>query len=307
MADVSLNTRKNLHDGRRAGRFPCNLQETLEPKRADKGAPKKTILEPWAAQALFLTKFRAKISYFAAHKPARTACAYSPKPSPNLTKPATPMDSISEFFRFMLNSEDIIRYGGLVLVAIIIFAENGLFFAFFLPGDYLLFLSGLFCSTRQLDFPIYIVVVCIIVAAVLGSYVGYYFGRALGRGLENRPDSFFFKRRNLDQSRSFFARYGSRALILARFMPVLRTFSPIIAGTIRMPVPTFSLYNVVGGVIWGTSLPLAGYFLGHSFPQIIDYVHYIIIFFLVITTYALVRTWLSVRRQERESGRESQK
>ncbi len=207
------------------------------------------------------------------------------------------MESITEFFRFLLDSEQIIKYGGLFLVVLIVFAENGLFFAFFLPGDYLLFLAGLFCSNRQLDFPIYVVVLSIVAAAIVGSYVGYYFGKALGRNLENRPDSFFFKRRNLEQSRAFFARYGGRALVFARFMPVVRTFSPIIAGTIQMPLPMFTLYNVVGGVVWGTSLPLAGYFLGRSFPQIIDYVHYIIIFFLAITTIALVRTWFSVRKE----------
>ncbi len=206
------------------------------------------------------------------------------------------MDSILDFFRLLLDSKEIIQYGGLVLVTIIVFAENAFFFAFFLPGDYLLFLAGLFCSSRQLDFPILMVIVCIVGAAVIGSYVGYYFGRALGKGLETRPDSFFFKKRHLDQSRAFFAKHGGKALILARFMPVVRTFSPIVVGTIQMPVPMFSFYNIVGGIIWGTSLPLAGYTLGHSFPQIINYVHYIIIFFLAITTFALIRTWLSVRK-----------
>ncbi|MDJ1466425.1 DedA family protein [Xanthocytophaga flava] len=206
------------------------------------------------------------------------------------------MNSIWDFFQVLLDSKEIINYGGLVLVTLIIFAENGLFFAFFLPGDYLLFLTGLFCSTKAIDFPIYIVVICIVIAAIIGSYVGFFFGRALGKGLETRPDSLFFKRKNLDKSRQFFARHGGRALIIARFMPVLRTFSPIIAGTIQMPIQSFSLYNIIGGTVWGTTLPLAGYFLGQSFPQIINYVHYIIIFFLAITTFAVIRTWFSVRK-----------
>ncbi|MDJ1500595.1 DedA family protein [Xanthocytophaga agilis] len=206
------------------------------------------------------------------------------------------MNSIWDFFQVLLDSKEIINYGGLVLVTLIIFAENGLFFAFFLPGDYLLFLTGLFCSTKAIDFPIYIVVICIVIAAIIGSYVGFFFGRALGKGLETRPDSLFFKRKNLDKSRQFFARHGGRALIIARFMPVLRTFSPIIAGTIQMPIQSFSIYNIIGGTVWGTTLPLAGYFLGQSFPQIINYVHYIIIFFLAITTFAVIRTWFSVRK-----------
>ncbi|MDJ1479081.1 VTT domain-containing protein [Cytophagaceae bacterium DM2B3-1] len=210
------------------------------------------------------------------------------------------MNSIWDFFQVLLDSKEIINYGGLVLVTLIIFAENGLFFAFFLPGDYLLFLTGLFCSTKAIDFPIYIVVICIVIAAIIGSYVGFFFGRALGKGLETRPDSLFFKRKNLDKSRQFFARHGGRALIIARFMPVLRTFSPIIAGTIQMPIQSFSIYNIIGGTVWGTTLPLAGYFLGQSFPQIINYVHYIIIFFLAITTFAVIRTWFSVRKDTSE-------
>ncbi len=210
------------------------------------------------------------------------------------------MDSLWDFFQVLLDSKEIINYGGLALVTLIVFAENGLFFAFFLPGDYLLFLTGLFCTTNTISVPIGLVVVCIVIAAIIGSFVGYYFGKALGKTLETRPDSLFFKRRNLDKSRRFFAKYGGRALVFARFMPVVRTFSPIIAGTIQMPLGSFSLYNVIGGALWGTTLPLAGYFLGQSFPQIINYVHYIIIFFLAITTFALVRTWFSVRKGDNE-------
>jgi membrane-associated protein len=207
---------------------------------------------------------------------------------------------IGEFFQFLLNSESIIKYGGLVLVALIIFAENGLFFAFFLPGDYLLFLAGLFTSSHQLDWPISVVIAAIIVAAVLGSYVGYFFGQFLGKNLENRPDSLFFKRRNLEKSKAFFARYGGRALIAARFMPVVRTFSPIVAGSIHMPFSTFSLYNILGAAIWGISLPLAGYYLGQRFPGIIHYVEYIIIFFLAITSVALIRTLMALGKEKNE-------
>lgn len=208
--------------------------------------------------------------------------------------------SFKEFFQFLLNSEEIIRYGGLALVTLIVFAENGLFFAFFLPGDYLLFLAGLFTSSRQLDWPITVVMACIVFAAILGSLVGYYFGMALGHNLEDRKESFFFKKKNLEQSRAFFAKYGGRALVLARFMPVVRTFSPIIAGTIRMPFRSFMLYNILGGIFWGVSLPLAGFYLGQSFPGIIDYVEWIIVFFLAVTSFALIRTIVKVRRGRKE-------
>jgi membrane-associated protein len=206
------------------------------------------------------------------------------------------MQSISEFFRFISNSEDIISYGGLALVTLIVYMENGLFFAFFLPGDYLLFLAGLFTSTGQLQFPIAVVAGCIVAAAVAGSFTGYFFGRFLGTKLENRPDSFFFKRANLERSRTFFEKYGGRALVLARFMPIVRTFSPIVAGTIKMPVQEFALFNVLGGMAWGISLPVLGYLLGRTFPEIIHYVQYIILFFLAITTFAVVRGYLAMRK-----------
>lgn len=208
--------------------------------------------------------------------------------------------SLRDFFQFLLDSEEIIRYGGLALVVLIVFAENGLFFAFFLPGDYLLFLAGLFTSTQQLNWPITIVIGCIVFAAVLGSLVGYFFGMALGQNLEHRPDSFFFKRRHLEQSRKFFTKYGGRALVLARFMPIVRTFSPIIAGTIRMPFRSFMFYNILGGALWGVSLPLMGYYLGQTFPGIINYVEWIIVFFLTITTAALIRTVVQMRKERKE-------
>jgi membrane-associated protein len=203
---------------------------------------------------------------------------------------------IVDFFKFLLNSEEIIQYGGLALIVLIVYAENGLFFAFFLPGDYLLFLAGLFASSGQLNFPISTVSSSIVGAAILGSYTGYFFGKLLGKNLDNRKDSLFFKKRYMEQSRTFFAKYGGKALVLARFMPIVRTFSTIIAGTVGMPLRTFTLYNVAGALAWGVSLPVAGYYLGERFPAIINYVEYIILFFISITTIALIRTFIQMRR-----------
>lgn len=207
--------------------------------------------------------------------------------------------SIGEFFRFLLDSEDIINYGGLALIILIVYMENGMFFAFFLPGDYLLFLAGLFGSTGQLNFSITIISSSIIIAAILGSYTGYFFGRLLGRNLEQKKDSLFFKKKYLERSRVFFGKYGGKALILARFMPIVRTFSPIVAGTIHMNIRTFSLYNVLGALAWGISLPVGGYYLGQRFPQIINYVEYIIIFFIGITSIALIRTLIGMKRNSK--------
>jgi membrane-associated protein len=181
---------------------------------------------------------------------------------------------IVDFFKFLLNSEEIIQYGGLALIVLIVYAENGLFFAFFLPGDYLLFLAGLFASSGQLNFPISTVSSSIVGAAILGSYTGYFFGKLLGKNLDNRKDSLFFKKRYMEQSRTFFAKYGGKALVLR----------------------TFTLYNVAGALAWGVSLPVAGYYLGERFPAIINYVEYIILFFISITTIALIRTFIQMRR-----------
>lgn len=205
---------------------------------------------------------------------------------------------IVDFFKFLLDSEDIIKYGGLALIVLIVYMENGLFFAFFLPGDYLLFLAGLFGSTGQLNFPIVTISSSIVAAAILGSYTGYFSGMLLGKNLENRKDSLFFKKANMERSRVFFNKYGGKALILARFMPIVRTFSPIVAGTILMKFRTFTLYNVLGALAWGISLPVAGYYLGQRFPGIINYVEYIILFFIGITSIALIRTLIGLRRKK---------
>lgn len=207
------------------------------------------------------------------------------------------MTQIIEFFQYLLNSEEIIRTGGLVLITLIIFVENGIFFGFFLPGDYLLFLSGVFAGTKLLNVPLWLLLSCIFGAAVLGSLVGYGTGHYFGVRLQNRPDSLFFKRKYIDDTRTAFERYGTSALIVARFLPVVRTFAPILAGLIHMNFRFFMLYNILGGAIWVGTLVGGGFFFGERFPWIINYVHWIIIFFLGITTFTLVRGYLNARRE----------
>jgi membrane-associated protein len=206
------------------------------------------------------------------------------------------MDSIIEFFRYLLNSEEIIRTGGLVLISLIIFVENGVIFGFFLPGDYLLFLSGVFAGTGLLPVSFLLLVGCIFGAAVLGSTTGYLTGYFTGASLQTRPDSFFFKKQYIADTRAAFARYGNGALVMARFLPIVRTFAPILAGLIQMPFQQFMAYNVLGGAIWSGVLVGAGFFFGGRFPWIINYVHYIIIFFLAVTTVTVIRGYLNARR-----------
>ncbi len=206
------------------------------------------------------------------------------------------MDAIVEFFQYILNSEEIIRTGGLIVITLIVFAENGLFFAFFLPGDYLVFLAGVFCGTRTLDVPISTLLMSMIAAAILGSLVGYLFGRFFGDRLETQRESFFFKKKNIETTRKYFDKYGSRTLIISRFLPIVRTFAPILAGLVRMPIPSFMTYNIVGGGIWILALTGGGYLFGERFPWIVNYVHYVIIFFLAITTFTVVKGYLSARK-----------
>ncbi|AQG81278.1 DedA family protein [Spirosoma montaniterrae] len=213
------------------------------------------------------------------------------------------MNQIIEFFQYLLNSEEIIRTGGLVLITLIIFVENGIFFGFFLPGDYLLFLSGVFAGTKLLNVPLWLLLTCIFSSAVLGSLLGYGTGHFFGGRLQNRPDSLFFKKKYIDDTRSAFEKYGTSALIVARFLPVVRTFAPLLAGLIHMNFRFFMLYNIIGAVIWVGTLVGGGYFFGERFPWIIDYVHWIIIFFLGITTYTLVRGIMNARR-ERQAEKE---
>lgn len=207
------------------------------------------------------------------------------------------MNSILDFFQYLLNSEELIRTGGLVLITLIIFAENGLFFAFFLPGDYLVFLAGVFCALKILDVPIFLLLTCLFLAAIVGSLTGYLTGRFFGDRIQNRPDSLFFKKQHVNTTRKYFDKYGSRTLVISRFLPVVRTFAPILAGLVRMNIGGFMLFNVLGAGLWIFGLTGGGYYFGEKFPWIIDYVHYIIFFFLGITTFTVVKGYFNAKKE----------
>ncbi|MFH8219749.1 DedA family protein [Streptomyces sp. NPDC018057] len=148
---------------------------------------------------------------------------------------------------------------GLLLV---VFAESGLLIGFFLPGDSLLFTCGLLITSHQLDFPLWAAVALICLAAVLGDQAGYMFGKKVGPSLFNRPDSRLFKQENVVKAHEFFEKYGPKSLVLARFVPIVRTFTPIIAGVSGMRYRSFVTFNVIGGVLWGAGVTLLGSWLG---------------------------------------------
>ncbi|MFD3307869.1 DedA family protein [Streptomyces sp. NPDC058694] len=145
---------------------------------------------------------------------------------------------------------------------LIVFAESGLLIGFFLPGDSLLFTAGLLITSNQLDFPLWAAVVLICIAAIVGDQVGYMFGKKVGPSLFTRPDSRLFKQENVVKAHEFFEKYGPKSLVLARFVPIVRTFTPIIAGVSGMKYRSFLIFNVVGGILWGAGVTLLGSWLG---------------------------------------------
>jgi membrane-associated protein len=156
------------------------------------------------------------------------------------------MENFWEHFQNLSDAQSIISKGGFLLLLLVVFAETGLFFGFFLPGDYLLFMAGLLCASGIFDVNITLLIISLIMAGILGNYTGYYFGRRTGTMLLNKHDSFFFKKRYVVMAEQFYLKYGGMALILGRFFPIIRTFAPIFAGIVKVDVKKFSLYNIIG-------------------------------------------------------------
>lgn len=179
----------------------------------------------------------------------------------------------------------IFSFGYLGLIAVI-FAETGLFFGFFLPGDSVLFTAGLLASQNYFNVLLLVIFVC--TAAILGDSVGYWFGAKVGPRIFTRDDSLFFKKRYVQETHEYFERFGASTIILARFIPIVRTFAPILAGVGRMPYTLFLRYNVTGGVAWGAGVTLAGYFLGRVIPNIDRYLLPIIALIIVVSVLPII-------------------
>ncbi|MFG1809989.1 DedA family protein [Streptomyces sp. NPDC049040] len=161
-----------------------------------------------------------------------------------------------------LSPDHLINTYGLWGVLLIVFAESGLLIGFFLPGDSLLFTTGLLVAGGTLDRPLWLVAPLIALASVAGQQVGYLFGRKVGPSLFSRPDSRLFKMENIEKAHGFFEQHGSKAIVMACFVPIIRTFTPIVAGVSRMNYRTFATFNVIGGTLWGAGVTLLGYWLG---------------------------------------------
>jgi len=183
---------------------------------------------------------------------------------------------------------------GYIGLAVIILCETGLLFGFFLPGDSLLFTAGLLAS--QGIFSIWLLVPMLAAAAIVGDSIGYAIGARLGPALYKREDSFFFRKRYIEETEAFYAKHGPYTIVLARFVPIVRTFAPTLAGVGRMPYTLFVRYNVLGGLLWTAGLTLSGYFLGTLVPGVADYLDAIVIGIILLSLSPLLHRWWQSRR-----------
>lgn len=194
-----------------------------------------------------------------------------------------------EFLKQLTDPQSIIQYGGLALLLFVVFAETGLLIGFFLPGDSLIFISGMFCVSKHelLGVNILVLILLLSAAAILGNMAGYWFGKKVGPPLFNRKDSFIFKKRYLEVTREFYTKNGGKTLILGRFLPIIRTFAPILAGVIKIDFKKFMLYNILGAFAWIGLLASIGYYLG-TYVWVQENVEYIVIGLIVITIFPII-------------------
>ncbi len=197
-----------------------------------------------------------------------------------------------DFLKQLTNPESIINYGGLWLLLFVIFAETGLLIGFFLPGDNLILLAGILCKAKPelLHLNYFTLVILMCLAAILGNTFGYWFGKSAGDKLYSKKDSFLFKQKHLEVTKTYYNKYGGNmTLVIARFLPLIRTFAPIIAGVIKVDFKKFMFFNCIGAAAWILSLTSIGYFLVHVFPQITNYMGYVFIVLIIITALPVLR------------------
>jgi membrane-associated protein len=184
------------------------------------------------------------------------------------------MDVIHQFFSNVYNVPELIRLVGFYGLILIVFAETGLLVGFFLPGDSLLITAGLFAARGDFDYAM--LLLALIPAAIIGNATGYYIGHRTGMRLYSRPDSLLFRREHLRMTREYYEKHGGKTIILAQFIPILRTFAPVVAGVGAMGYRQFATYNVVGAILWVGSMLTAGYLLGNAIPNIESRIHYVV-------------------------------
>lgn len=175
----------------------------------------------------------------------------------------------------MLDVNSIIESGGILLIALIIFAESGLLVGFFLPGDTLLFGAGLYASQDRISLTW--LIIAVVIASVIGDNVGYSIGRRSGHRIFKKKDSLLFKHEHIETAEKFYERHGGKTIVLARFTPIIRTFAPVVAGVGKMPRQRFFFFNIIGGILWGAGMPLLGYTIGSRIPHLDKYIELVVL------------------------------
>ncbi len=203
-------------------------------------------------------------------------------------------------FHDLYDAQKLVAIGGYFGLALIVFAETGLFFGFIFPGDSLLISLGLFCATGQLD--IVTLNLFLIPAAIIGDAVGYMFGARVGRRLYSRKDSILFKQDHVRRAHAFYEKHGGKAIVFARFIPVVRSFAPIVAGIAEMPYPKFAMFNIVGAALWVAGITLLGYFLGRSIPNIQEHLLLVISIVVFLSFLPVIKEYWDSRHQHKAAG-----
>ncbi len=216
------------------------------------------------------------------------------------------MQEYIEQFTQLFIPENLIKLGGLSLVLFIVFAETGLFIGFFLPGDSLLFTAGILCSTHVLDVNIWTLMLGLNIAAILGNITGYYFGRRIGPKLFTREDSFIFKKRYVLITQAFYERHGGKALIIGRFLPIIRTFAPILSGVIELKFKSFLFFSVVGSVLWTSAMTLSAYYLARAIPGLENHIGLVVLVLIVLTAIPVIMTYIKEMKRHKEEEKEKE-
>ena len=204
-------------------------------------------------------------------------------------------DALSGVLSGRYGLDDLVRWGGYVVLVAIVFVETGLLVGFFLPGDSLLITAGLVAATGALN--IWWLNVLLVVAAIVGDSVGYAIGWRAGPRLFTRPKSLLFNPKHVERTRAFYARHGAKTIVIARFVPIVRTFAPVVAGVGQMEYRRFLFYNVAGGVGWVTSMTWAGYLLGQTVPNIGDHIHVLVVVVILLSLIPIVVELVRERRR----------
>ena len=216
------------------------------------------------------------------------------------------MQTLLDLFHQLTDVRHLVQVGGYVGLTAIIFGETGLLIGFFLPGDSLLVTAGLLAAQPQFGLNVWLLGLLLTVAAILGNSLGYVIGRYSGPRLFTRDDSLLFKKKHLFRAQAFYTRHGGKTLVIARFMPIVRTFVPVVAGMAQMNVRVYTAYNVLGAVLWIWSMLFIGYFLGRFIPGVDQHIEKVIILVIFLSLLpGLISWWRERKRSAADSSVQS--